>query len=277
MKDKIRSLLENLVGDHNSTGAPIISGFNYYKYPFIFPHNVLTFSNIHFCPEYLSCMLRDLLYMGFPNGNVNISIRAKVGYHKWAPGFSFRDKNGNVEKDLSIKDLNRGCNVELEEMPYNTLVDAQYCDESANYLIAQNRGCEVNLSISKVSEMYKIATLFNTKSSKYRYNKEGDVIREPRAELKKRKAWPTDWKVPVLIIGGAIEKLKRHFLGYNVATLFVYQDARGEYNFVINKYLTLLKDSAEYCQLEDMGFKVQNCLANTPFLKYIDSQHFNNM
>lgn len=120
-------------------------------------------------------------------------------------------------------------------------------------------------------EISRIAHLFLQKSSVEIYDLAGEIIQETDEEKKQRAPWSEAYDTSILIIGGQLSQIKEPIIGFQHAHLFRAQYSMGEYYFVINKYLEILKTSKEYHYLLEQGFQPENCLANIQFIQsYVD-------
>lgn len=273
MRNQIETTLENLITSNNSLGRQIITGFNFHPVCLqSYTSTIITFSNIQSSQDYLHKVIEDFKKGGFPEDEVSLSTRDKIGYYRWKPGFFIRDEKGLLEKNLNIRDIETGKYLNLGEISQSTLDEAGYTAEEIDNLIAENEGYEINIFISDTRHIPRLSREFLRKSSRRLYDENGDLVFESEEEIEERAPWPGAWDVPVLIIGGDLMLIKQAVPGFQEACLFRFQDASvGEYNFVINRQLATLQRSEEHGQLLKKGFLPETCLANIRFVRdYID-------
>ncbi|HLD05882.1 MAG TPA: hypothetical protein VJG90_09260 [Candidatus Nanoarchaeia archaeon] len=268
MRREIEQTLEKLVTATNSTGRPIITGFNYH--PVCLEMGAITaisLSNIHSSQVYLKEVMADLNRMGYPNVEVSVSTRDKRGYFRWRPNFFIRDEKGVLEENLRIKDIETGEYLDLDGIPHRTLCNAGYSEEEIARLVAENGGYEIDILSSVPEHIRRMAGEFLKKSAFELYDDTGELISEMESERNTRGPWPDAWETPILIIGGNLSQMQG-LPGFHEAHLFRFQGSEiGEFLFVTHKEIEVLRSNEEYNRLIELGFREELCLGNTRFIK----------
>ena len=160
MIEKIEQTLENLVTPKNSLGRQIITGYNFFsKCLYIEDYAILTLSHIHTNLQYFLRVQEALQEMSYPNKDVGLSRRDKRGVYKWKPKFRIRDDEGELYKDLKIKNIETGDYHNLERIPYGTLREAGFSDAEIDKLVGQDKGYEINIFLSNEEDEKKIKEL----------------------------------------------------------------------------------------------------------------------
>lgn len=258
----IEAILNSLLTEKNSRGTPIITGYNYFPHYFIRPRVGITiFSNIHYCFEYLQDMLRDLCTQEIFSKIYSFSIRRKNGFFHWDPHFYIRNEIGQLQPTLHITDIVKRQRLCLEEYKTRTLEKSGFTKEDCKYLIAQEQGYEIDIDVQENSILKYLATLFIQRAS---------AVQIGNTSLNSPIPWLNAWNVPAIFLRNCATNI-RNFPGYNKAHLFqVTKPNIGEYSFNIHTHHPSLLEGVEYHNLLGKGFKVEMCLANESFIRYID-------
>ena len=208
MIEKIEQTLENLVTPKNSLGRQIITGYNFFsKCLYIEDYAILTLSHIHTNLQYFLRVQEALQEMSYPNKDVGLSRRDKRGVYKWKPKFRIRDDEGELYKDLKIKNIETGDYHNLERIPYGTLREAGFSDAEIDKLVGQDKGYEINIFLSNEEDLLKLAQEFIRRSSEYLVDEEGNIVFETSEELRQRDPWPGSYETPVIVIGGDLSRI----------------------------------------------------------------------
>lgn len=81
MGNQIETTLENLITSNNALGRQIITGFNFHQVCLkSYTPTIITFSNIQSSQDYLHKVIEDVKKQGFPEDEVSLSTRDKMGY-----------------------------------------------------------------------------------------------------------------------------------------------------------------------------------------------------
>ena len=266
-KEKVINILESLLKGNNSSLEKVISGYNHFPECIdLKNYNILTFSHMHETKTYLSAVMEELKSLEYFNSMV-LKKRDKYGFFRWEPGFKFRDDNGKVYSVIKIKDMITGKYLNLESLEGSTLKEAGFSEEQIKNLTCENKGWEMNMASDNEKNIIKLTNLFVKKSSIDKFDDNGNITIETEEEKALRCPWPDAYEIPVLIVGGEIEKIRERIKGFVPVKLFKHQSKGGEYSFIIDEKYSLLKKLKEFDRIFELGFKEEVCLANIPFIK----------
>lgn len=265
-RKKAVGCLDNLM---TYEGRPVISGYNWFNRV---PESgrVITFSHIHETDAYRNAMLGDLESKGYDREHVLSCIRKKSGTFLWDIRYRFREDNWEILQGLQIKDVRTGEYIELEKFNEDSLRAYDQFKKSQGYLIAEDKGWELDLPFKNKAELMLLIDLFLRKSGKYIYDDEGREISETAAQRESRAPWDDAYETPVLVVGETAVKYKEELPQFDSATKLCLIENNNEISFVIHNMLSRLKELPHYEILRELGFKEEACLGNKPFLKTID-------
>ncbi len=262
--------LDDLLTWKDKYGNPssIISGYNWFSSSPDF-NQTFSFSNIHETTDYFKDMASDLNLLGYSSSTIKNALRKKGGafYHELR--FRVNDDQGNPLSGLKIKDLRTKEYIDLKKYS-KPLIHYPEFEDADGLLVAEDIGYEINLNFSSEDNLFTLCDLFTRKANLEKYNDAGEVVVETSEEFTERNPWKDAYRTPVLIIGDAATKYKDKLPQFDQASKFCFRKEGNEISFIIQKALDSLKEMLHYDFLLKSGFKQELCLANKPFIKFVN-------
>ncbi|PIU89400.1 hypothetical protein COS64_00825 [archaeon CG06_land_8_20_14_3_00_37_11] len=241
---------------------PIISGYNFYTKTIAQSDIFIYFSHIHETEKYKKNVIKSLKKKNYIN---ETEFREKSG--KFIPDinkFKIRDDKKRIYPYLRIKDTRTGDYINLNNY-YKPLGMYKEFEDAQGYLISEDHGWELNMTIDSKEKMFDIIDMFKLKSSSH-------VIKKNKY-TKNWKKWRDAYRTPVLILSKKALEYKDELFDDFIPSIKMYLTCKNnEISFIINEKMEYLERLPQLDILIKLGFKKENCLANKVFIKeYVDN------